>query len=321
MFAVETSAAVIPCFNEGATIAPLVAAVRQYLPSVLVVDDGSTDDTSNLAGGAGAVVVSHQRNLGKGAALRTGMLLALKQGFEWALTLDGDGQHAPEDLPALLRCAGQTGASLVIGSRMHDARAIPWLRRQVNRWMSRKLSRLAGRHLPDTQCGLRLIHLGTWAALPLKTERFEVESETLMAFLAAGRRVEFVPIRVIRSSRSSHIHPVTDSLRWLRWWRNFGRLSTSCNPAGSAIQSSLPAATQTEMLRQESMADIRAGLLGGIPDVFSAGVDVTEPPARLDARQAVGKGRGFVELRVDHNLAAWVNESPVSRLTHRRQPL
>ena len=107
MFAAMTSAAVVPCFNEGATIAPLVTVVRQHLPSVLVVDDGSTDDTSNQAGGAGAVVVRHQRNLGKGAALRTGLSLALKQGFEWAVTLDGDGQHAPEDLPALLRCAEQ----------------------------------------------------------------------------------------------------------------------------------------------------------------------------------------------------------------------
>ena len=256
MFAVKTCTAVIPCFNEGATIAPLVAAVRKHLPSVLVVDDGSTDDTANLAGAAGAVVVSHRRNLGKGAALRTGLSLALKQGFEWALTLDGDGQHAPDDLPALLQCAGQTRASLVIGSRMLHARTMPWLRRRVNQWMSRKLSRRAGRNLPDTQCGLRLIHLGTWAALPLKTERFEVESETLMAFLAAGRRVEFVPIRAIRSERSSHIHPVTDSLRWLRWWRNFGRFPASCSPAGPVIQASLPAAAQMEMSRQETMADI-----------------------------------------------------------------
>jgi hypothetical protein len=151
-------------------------------------------------------------------------------------------------MATLLRCAGQTGASLVIGNRMHNAQAIPWLRRQVNRWMSRTLSRVANRHLPDTQCGLRLIHLGSWAAMPLKTERFEVESETLMSFLAAGRRVEFVPVRVIRSSRSSHIHPVADSLRWLRWWRDLGRRSNARDPAGSAIPSSLPASARTEML-------------------------------------------------------------------------
>jgi glycosyltransferase involved in cell wall biosynthesis len=248
MLGSKTCAVVIPCFNEGASIAALVAAVRQQLPCVMVANDGSTDDTAILAGDAGAVVLHHERNLGKGAALKTGLSQALTQGFEWAVTLDGDGQHAPEDLPALLRCAGQTGALLVIGNRMDNARAMPWLRRRVNRWMSRKLSQRAGRQLPDTQSGFRLIHLRTWAALPLKTERFEVESETLMAFLAAGQRVEFVPIRVVRSNRSSHIHPVTDSLRWLRWWRNFGRLPTSCHPPSSAIHASLPAVTQTEML-------------------------------------------------------------------------
>ncbi|MGD0251990.1 MAG: glycosyltransferase family 2 protein [Verrucomicrobiota bacterium] len=238
MFAAKTCAAVIPCFNEARTIAPLVAAVSQYLPSVLVVDDGSTDDTSNLAGGAGAVVVSHQRNLGKGAALRTGLSQALKQGFEWALTLDGDGQHAPEDLPALLRCAGQTGASLVIGSRMHNARAIPWLRRQVNRFMSCQLSRRAGRHLPDTQCGFRLIHLETWASLSLNTEHFEIESEMLLSFLAAEHQVAFVPIQVIGRGRNSHIHPVTDSLRWWKWWRGLEPPSPPLAETGSGKRGS-----------------------------------------------------------------------------------
>jgi glycosyltransferase involved in cell wall biosynthesis len=241
-------AAVIPCLNEGAGIAALVSALRQHASLVLVVDDGSMDETALLAKGAGATVIRHERNRGKGAALRSGLSQLFEQGFEWAVTLDGDGQHTPEDLPALLRCAEQTGARLVIGNRMDNARAMPWLRRLVNRWMSRKLSRHAGRQLPDTQSGFRLIHLETWAALPLKTERFEVESETLMAFLAAGQRVEFVPIRGGRGGRRSHIHPVADSLRWLKWWRSFGRLSTSPHRAGSAVQASLPTVTQTETL-------------------------------------------------------------------------
>jgi glycosyltransferase involved in cell wall biosynthesis len=241
-------AAVIPCFNEAKTIAPLAAAVRQHLPSVLVVDDGSTDDTPALASTAGVVVVSHRRNLGKGAALKTGLAQALAQGFEWAVTLDGDGQHSPEDVPALLRCAELTGASLVIGNRMNRERAMPWLRRWVNRWMSRKLSQRAGQHLPDTQCGFRLVHLETWSALELSTEHFEIESEMLMAFLAARHPVAFVPIQVINRSRRSHIHPVADSLRWLRWWGNCGQLSTSCNPANPANQESITVATQTEML-------------------------------------------------------------------------
>jgi len=216
-------AGVIPCFNEGASLAALVPAVREHLPCVIVVDDGSTDDTAALAEGAGAVVVRHERNRGKGTTLRTGLSLALKLGFEWAVTLDGDGQHAPDDLPSFLRCARESGASLVVGNRMPDAPAIPWLRRQVNRWMSRRLSRHSGRHLPDTQCGYRLLHLATWAALPLKTERFEVESETLMAFVTAGCAVEFVPVRVIGRARTSHIQPVADSFRWWRWWRELDR--------------------------------------------------------------------------------------------------
>lgn len=221
MFGPITCAAIIPCFNEGAGIAALVAEVRRYLNRVLVVDDGSTDGTAMLAREAGAEVISHGQNLGKGAALRTGLSCAMQLGFERAATLDGDGQHAPDDLPAFLHCADETEALLVVGNRMHNAPAIPWLRRQVNRWMSRQLSRRAGRNLPDTQCGFRLVHLKTWANLHLNAEHFEVESEMLMSFLAAEHRVAFVPIRVIGRSRSSrsHIQPVADTLRWWKWWR------------------------------------------------------------------------------------------------------
>lgn len=219
MCAVKTCVAVIPCLNERSGIAPLVAALRRQLPQVLVVDDGSTDETAALAQVAGATVLRHERNLGKGVALRTGLSQARSQGFDWAVTLDGDGQHVPEDLPVFLQRAERTGARLIIGNRMHLAHAIPWLRRQVNRWMSHQLSRRAGCHLSDSQCGFRLVHLETWAALPLSTEHFEIESEMLMAFLAARHRVEFVPIQVVGPSRRSYIRPVVDSLRWWKWWR------------------------------------------------------------------------------------------------------
>ena len=241
-----TCVAVITCFNEAGTIAPLVAAVKRYLPSVIVVDDGSTDGSATLAGRAGAEVIAHRRNLGKGAALKTGLSRAWKRGFAWALVLDGDGQHAPEDAPAFWRCAGQTGALLVVGNRMHDAEAIPWTRRQVNRWMSRRLSSHADRRLPDTQCGFRLVHLETWAALPLSTEHFEIESEMLMAFLAAGHPVEFVPIRVIGRGYRSRIRPVTDSLRWWKWWRRFKRLTGAGAPEDSEARALRPGAAHAQ---------------------------------------------------------------------------
>jgi glycosyltransferase involved in cell wall biosynthesis len=237
-----TCAVVIPCFNEGASIAALVREVRQHLPFVMVVNDGSTDDTSTLAVAAGATVVSHARNLGKGAALKTGLSAALTRGFEWGLTLDGDGQHRPQDVPAFLRCAEQANVRLVIGNRMHNPQAIPWLRRRVNRWMSRRLSERAGQLLLDSQCGFRLIDLKVWAGMPLETDHFELESEMLLAFVRAGYRVEFVPIQVVGRGQSSHIHPVADSWRWWKWWRNLdraaARLETPSPATGSQSSSS-----------------------------------------------------------------------------------
>lgn len=210
---------VIPCLNEAATIHPLVTAVRQHLTAVLVVDDGSSDDTASLARRAGAEVLSHSRPCGKGAALHTGWQAARERGFHWALVLDGDGQHSPDDIPAFLACAEVTAANLVVGNRMTDPRGMPWVRRLVNRWMSGRISRATGCLLPDTQCGFRLINLDAWAALAISSAHFEIESEVLLAFATAGDRIEFVPIRVIYENERSKIRPLRDTWRWFRWWR------------------------------------------------------------------------------------------------------
>jgi glycosyltransferase involved in cell wall biosynthesis len=219
----QACAVVIPCFDEAGTIAPLVVDVGRHLPTVWVVDDGSTDDSGALAAQAGARVIRHPANLGKGVALRTGLSAARDAGFGWALTMDGDGQHHPQDIPAFLRAADASAAALVVGNRMHNASAIPRLRRFVNRWMSRRLSRLAGRPLPDSQCGFRLLRLDAWSRLSLATEHFEVESETLLAFIAAGHAVAFVPIQVVGRGPRSKIRPLTDTVRWFRWWRRQSR--------------------------------------------------------------------------------------------------
>jgi glycosyltransferase involved in cell wall biosynthesis len=210
--------AVIPCLNESRTIGGIVQGVRKFLPHVVVIDDGSTDDTARVALAAGAEVRGHRTPQGKGAALSTGFAFARERGFAWALSLDGDGQHAPEDVPVFLGAREADAADLIVGNRMPSAQGMPWVRRQVNRWMSRRLSRLAGRDLPDTQCGFRLMNLEAWARLSLHTRNFEVESEILLAFVRAGYRVAFVPIRVIYKSEQSKIHPVRDTIRWFRWW-------------------------------------------------------------------------------------------------------
>ena len=208
----------VPCLNEAATIEPLVAEVRKRLPTVILVDDGSTDDTAALAAGAGAEVIRHPRPRGKGAALAAGWSRARERGFTWALAMDGDGQHAPTDIPAFLSGAGQTGAQLIVGNRMTQPGAMPWLRRRVNRWMSRRISRLTGWALPDTQCGFRLMRLDAWARVHANADHFEIESELLSKFIAAGYQVEFVPVRVIYRNERSKIQPVRDTRRWFRWW-------------------------------------------------------------------------------------------------------
>jgi glycosyltransferase involved in cell wall biosynthesis len=215
----KNCAVVIPCRNEAATIASLVENVRRFVPSVFVVDDGSTDATGESAQRAGAEVLRHDQARGKGTALQTGWQRALELGFKWALTMDGDGQHAPEDIPKFFACVEKTSADLVIGNRMDSAEKMPRVRRFVNRWMSKKISRLANQSFPDSQCGFRLISLDALAATPVRAERFEIESEVLLLFALAGRKIEFVPIQVIYKNERSKIRPLGDTLRWFRWWR------------------------------------------------------------------------------------------------------
>jgi glycosyltransferase involved in cell wall biosynthesis len=232
-------AGVIPCLNEEAAIGPLVQAVRRHLPAVFVVDDGSADRTAEQAERCGAHVTRHPATRGKGAALQTGWGNARDHGFAWALALDGDGQHSPDDIPAFFDCAERTAAPLVVGNRMVDSNQMPRLRRLVNVWMSRRLSKAAGRMLPDSQCGFRLMNLAAWSGLRLTTAHFEIESELLLASVAAGYDIAFVPIRVIYKVGQSKIHPVRDTLRWFRWWRNRpqhlreSKIENSKTPLGS----------------------------------------------------------------------------------------
>jgi glycosyltransferase involved in cell wall biosynthesis len=215
--------ALIPCLNEASAIGNVVRTVKPSLPHILVIDDGSSDTTANVARDAGAEVLRHDRPLGKGAALRAGWSHALHQGFGWALCLDGDGQHAPSDIPKFLTRAERGDVALVSGERMHAPGTMPLVRRCTNRFMSWRLSRLAGVRLPDTQCGFRLLHLPSLAGLKVRTESFEIESELLVQFARAGLGIAFVPIQVIYGAERSKIRPLRDTLRWWKWLREAQR--------------------------------------------------------------------------------------------------
>jgi glycosyltransferase involved in cell wall biosynthesis len=213
----QNCAAVIPCFNEAGTISGIVQGALRHAQRIWVVDDASSDATAQEAERAGATVIRHAVNLGKGAALRAGLGAAGAAGFGYAVTLDGDGQHDPREILILLEAAHR-GADLVIGDRMGAPETMTQGRRFVNRWMSARLEKLTGVRCPDSQCGFRVVRLEAWAGLNFRQNRFEVESEMFTSFARAGLKIVFVPVKSLPAKRPSRIRPVIDSMRWFRWW-------------------------------------------------------------------------------------------------------
>lgn len=207
-------AVLIPAYQAGGTVGDVVARSLVIVPRVLVVDDGSTDETSDAARDAGADVLRLERNSGKGTALRTGFRELLGSGVDAVLTLDADGQHLPEELPALAaRAAG--GADLVLGSREHLFAEMCGLRRASNRLSSRAISLFAGVPLTDVQTGFRLYTRRLLERVGFPGRRFEAESAVVVRAARAGLTIETVPVRLGRPDgrSTSHYRPLVDSLR------------------------------------------------------------------------------------------------------------
>ncbi len=210
--------AVIPAFNEAARIAEVVARTRPLVDAVLVVDDGSADGTADVARGAGAEVLAHEANQGKGQSLRDGLDWADGQGYEAAVALDADGQHSPEEIPRFVEAVA--AADLVVGNRMSARGDMPLVRWWTNRTMSRIVSWLAGVTIPDSQVGYRLLRLAAWKQLDVKTNNFDFESEMLVSAGRQGLRLAFVPVSTVYAGETSQIHIVRDTIRFLRMvWR------------------------------------------------------------------------------------------------------
>ncbi|HEX4640255.1 MAG TPA: glycosyltransferase family 2 protein [Chthoniobacterales bacterium] len=218
-----TVAAIIPAYFEKKHIADVARRTLQQLDNVLVVDDGSTDATAAAARGAGAQVIVHEQNRGKGETIKTGFRHWLDRGFAYAIILDGDGQHLPEEISRFLATAASSGARLLVGTRMNDVGDMPFVRRAVNRYMSRKISRLCGQQIPDTQCGFRMVHRDIMPDLLGGTERFDYETEMLIIASRAGCQIASVPITTVYSDEVSSIHPVRDTLRFFKLMRRYKR--------------------------------------------------------------------------------------------------
>jgi glycosyltransferase involved in cell wall biosynthesis len=218
-------AMVIPVFNHGRQVRKVVEKALRIGPPVIVVDDGSTDNTPQiLAAIPGITVIHHPENRGKGAALLTG-LTEVSRIADWAITIDADGQHDPEDIPSLIEAISEGQRPLVIGKRSGMEQVnVPWTslwgRRFSNFWVWAS----CGRWFSDSQSGFRIYPLPEIMHLKSRTRRYQFEVEILVLAVWGGLSIIEVPISVFYGpgpERVSHFKP------WLDFWRNtrtFSRL-------------------------------------------------------------------------------------------------
>ena len=210
------TAVLIPAFNCAATIAEVVRGARRCVATVLVVDDGSADNTAACAVEAGAVVESHATNCGKGAALLTGLRRLARDGFERVVTMDGDGQHLAEEISALLAAADAQPGALIIGARRLEEVSIAPIKLFGNRFANRWVEIACGQRLPDTQSGFRVYPLRPTLALRASARHFAFETEILIRAARAGMPIRSVPVRVFYppiDERVSHFRPFLDTVR------------------------------------------------------------------------------------------------------------
>jgi glycosyltransferase involved in cell wall biosynthesis len=221
----QSIAAIIPAYNEEKHIGDVARRTRAQLDHVLVVDDGSNDRTAERACEAGAEVIIHPQNRGKGESIKTGLRHWLDRQFDFVIILDADGQHRPEEIERFVAAAvSATEPKLVLGNRMNDVARMPRTRRIVNRYMSKKISRVCRQEIPDTQCGFRMLHRQLIPDLLEGADRFEYETEMLIIASRKGFRIESVPISTVYSDEVSSIHPVRDTLRFFKLMRRYRKL-------------------------------------------------------------------------------------------------
>lgn len=208
---------IVPTYNEAKAIGELIKQIRAQDFTVVIIDDGSQDNTAEIAQNSGAMVLRNKSNLGKGASLIRGFGYALDNNFDAVITMDGDGQHLPQDLPYFIRLAKYSDSGILIGNRMSKTKNMPLVRLITNKFMSWLISRLTGQKISDTQCGFRLIKRSVLEKLDLSTSRYETESEILIKSSRLGFKIESVPIRSIYNGEKSSINPFIDTLRFIKF--------------------------------------------------------------------------------------------------------
>jgi glycosyltransferase involved in cell wall biosynthesis len=214
-------AVVIPAYNEAATIRDVAERALAQLADVIVVDDGSTDSTRRELAGLPLTLISNPSNLGKGASLWRGFALALAEGADAVVTLDGDAQHRPEDIPRLAAAWRAQPASIIIGARLHEREKVPPLRYFGNRFANFWVAWASGFPVTDSQSGFRVYPASLLRQVQVfhgPNARFAFESEILIEAGRSRVRTTAVPIPAIYppNARPSHYRSAVDTARIVR---------------------------------------------------------------------------------------------------------
>ncbi len=206
--------ALIPAFNAESSLGGVLDRAKKFIQRVVVVSDGSTDHTAEVARGHGVELIVIPSNRGKGYALRQGFSHALSNGCRAIVTLDADGQHDPADIPNFLRIHEQDSGAILVGSRMAQVDRFPRQRYYSNQAAVFFISKALGQHLEDTQCGFRLYPSGVLRQIVLTTSHFQTETEVLLRAARKGISLRSVPVKNIYgngNSPQSNFRPVTDT--------------------------------------------------------------------------------------------------------------
>ena len=211
----ERCAVIIPALNAERTLRQVVVDARAQLEPVVVIDDGSRDATGDVARAAGASVIRHDVNRGKGGALKTGFRWAMENGFDGVITLDADGQHLASEIPKFLRERERAGADLIIGGRSHLFGEMLPRRRTANRFSAACIAWASGVPITDSQSGFRFYSAKLIRSLELRTNGFDMESEVIVRAGRRGFAIVTIPIDLgfVDGLATSHYKPLKDTLR------------------------------------------------------------------------------------------------------------
>jgi len=221
----ERALVLIPSYNAAKTVGNVVREAKQYVPDVVVINDGSRDDTAAVARAAGAEVVDHPQNRGKGGALKTGFAYAIQHGYDVVITLDADGQHLPREIPKFLRAREEMKGDLIIGGRSHLFDQMLPRRRLANRFSAWTIAKASKTGITDSQSGFRLYSANMLRNIRLRTEGFDLESEVIVRAGVGGFKVITIPIELgfVDGISTSHYKPLKDTLR-IAWTVTRARL-------------------------------------------------------------------------------------------------